>query len=63
VIEKILEHLGLQAHPPPRAPAREPVVHHAGCAAPAFKRTPSQVHHRPPGIAPVAVLSHAAVER
>jgi hypothetical protein len=30
VIEKILTHLGLQAHPPPRARAREPGPHHAG---------------------------------
>jgi hypothetical protein len=30
VIEKILKHLGLQAQPPPRAPTREPVPHHAG---------------------------------
>ena len=29
VIEKILEHLGLQPQPPPRAPADEPVPHHA----------------------------------
>jgi hypothetical protein len=30
VIQKILAHLGLQAQPPPRAPAREPGPHHAG---------------------------------
>lgn len=33
VIEKILAHLGLQPQPPPRAPAREPGLHHAGRAA------------------------------
>jgi hypothetical protein len=30
VIEKILKHQGLQAQPPPRVPAREPVPHRAG---------------------------------
>ena len=32
--------LGLQAQAPPRAPAREPMPHHAGCAAPTFEHTP-----------------------
>jgi len=30
VIEKILNHLGLQAQPPPKAAAREPGRHQAG---------------------------------
>ncbi len=30
VIEKILKHLGLQAQPPPKAPAREAVPHLEG---------------------------------
>ncbi len=29
VVEKILTHLGLDPQPPPRAPAREPVLHQA----------------------------------
>lgn len=30
VIEKLLEHLGLEPQPPPKAPAPEPVPHRAG---------------------------------
>jgi hypothetical protein len=33
VIEKILEHMGLEPLPPPKAAARQVVLHHAVCGA------------------------------